>query len=481
MRRTFASVTRSQFLVLLFALTAAPILPARGSQVSRPEPSRLQAPSGDSLTVPRRPRARPLSAALQGLVINIAVNRYNAWVRDESWAGVSPSSWRRNLRLGWEWDEDTFGTNAFEHPNHGGWYFNAARANGLNFWEAAPMTFLGSWMWEYFAETAQPSLNDFIMTSFGGITLGETFYRVATSIRDNTARGSGRILREVAALPLDPIGGINRLVRGEWRKVGANPSNRDPGAFGLHIYAGLRTRKDSVGATNLLSGSIMLDLLYGDPFQQPYRDPFDVMSVRLQASTDAGLYSVRASGRLFGRNLNSRDATHRHLFAVGQRYDYVSNPSQRFGAQSIEVGVHSRWKLPLGLHLQTQIFADVVMMGAMDAPSSGTAARNYDFGPGLGFRTEFSFEHDGVTYLTLHGRRETLHTVSGARANHTAEFAGIDLSIPITRGIGIALQSGEYVRRSRYSHGVDDVRTSPETRVSVVWASGDRVGLGPPR
>ena len=69
----------------------------------------------------------------------------------------------------------------FAHPYHGGLYFNAGRSNGLTFWESAPLAFLGSWTWEYLGETHRPALNDFFMTSFGGIALGEVFHRVATT------------------------------------------------------------------------------------------------------------------------------------------------------------------------------------------------------------------------------------------------------------------------------------------------------------
>lgn len=153
-------------------------------------------------------------AVSEALVLNVVVNRVDAWLLNQAWAqNAGADSWARNFRLGWSWDEDNFTTNMFAHPYHGGMYFNAGRANGLSFWESAPLTFLGSWTWEFLGEVERPSLNDFFMTTFGGLALGEMFHRVAASLRDNTARGSARWWRELGSLPFDPIGGLNRLAR----------------------------------------------------------------------------------------------------------------------------------------------------------------------------------------------------------------------------------------------------------------------------
>ncbi len=116
----------------------------------------------------------------------------------------------------------------------------AGSANGLDYFRSVPLAFFGSWSWENFGETYRPSLNDWFMTSFGGITLGEVFHRVGATIRDNRATGMSRFMREVAALPVDPIGGVNRVVRGEWTARGPNPPDDKPTNFVLPV-GGLKT------------------------------------------------------------------------------------------------------------------------------------------------------------------------------------------------------------------------------------------------
>ncbi|MGE5802439.1 MAG: DUF3943 domain-containing protein, partial [Gemmatimonadota bacterium] len=189
------------------------------------------------------PKPRPVLAVAEAALINVFVNRVDAWAFQQDWARSGTRAWMKNLRLGWEWDEDAFPTNMFAHPYHGGLYFNAGRSNGLNYFESVPIAFFGSWTWEYLGETYRPSLNDWFMTSFGGITLGEMFHRLGATIRDNRATGFNRTIREIGALPIDPIGGFNRLVRGQWKGLGPNPPEHDPGAYVLRLGGGIRFAK----------------------------------------------------------------------------------------------------------------------------------------------------------------------------------------------------------------------------------------------
>ena len=120
-------------------------------------------------------------AIAETFLINIAVNRANGWVLNEPWADLDFKDLAHNLSLGWEWDTDLFSMNMFTHPFHGSLYFNAGRSNGLTYWESVPLVYLGSWTWEYLSESHRPSLNDFFITSFGGIALGEIAHRVSAT------------------------------------------------------------------------------------------------------------------------------------------------------------------------------------------------------------------------------------------------------------------------------------------------------------
>jgi hypothetical protein len=416
------------------------------------------------------PRERPLLAIAQSAGLNLLVNRFDAWVLGEWWAqNAGAHSWSRAFRLGWEWDEDVFPTNMFAHPYHGSMYFNAGRANGLDFWESAPITFLGSWTWEFFGEAKRPSLNDFFMTSFGGIALGEMLHRVSASIRDNQATGRPRTLRELASLPFDPIGGLNRLARGQWKARFPNPPEHNAGAFVFRIHAGLRFAEGLEADSIARLGAIVVDLISGDPFLRPAGKPFEVFGARAMFSTGGGLNALRASGRLYGRELSGPQRHARHLFAINQRFDYISNPAHKIGGQSVEFGIYSRWRLGRGFGLRTQAAADVVILGAIDAPGAGFGERNYDFGPGGGGRIELVLERSGVRYLMLHTRTELVHTISGASSDHIITFGGFELTVPVARGFGLAAHATYFTRRSLFTDRPIERRRYPELRLLAVW------------
>jgi len=448
--------------------------PALAALLFLPAPSWIAAQQADSAAACGPcPRHRPALAIAEALGINVLVNRYDAVVRGERWAYTGPTSWSRNLRLGWEWDENAFGTNMFSHPYHGSLYFNAGRANGLSFWESAPLAFAGSATWEFFGEEFRPALNDFFMTSFGGITLGEVYHRVASSIRDERLHGSHRLVRELASLPFDPVGGLNRLVRGQWWRHGPNIPEHDPGAYVLRMLVGARALGET-GTDSTISGSptILAELNYGDPFVRPYREPFDVFALRTQISPGGGgLNVLRAAGRLYGRDITRASGKHRHLFEINQRYDYVSNPAYKYGAQSVEGGVISRWQLRGRTGVRTRLAADLIFLGAIDAPYAGFGDRTYDFGPGAGLSLEIALERDGVALLTFTTHTEYLHSVSGATADHYVGFGGLEATLPIRGGAGIGATIGYFSRLSRYSDKAAESREFPEARVFLTWTA----------
>ncbi len=415
-------------------------------------------------------KQRPLLAVVEVLGVNFLVNRFDAWALGEWWAQeAGPDSWADNFKLGWEWDEDNFTTNMFAHPYHGSMYFNAGRSNGLNFWESSPLAFLGSWTWEYLGEAKRPSLNDFFNTSFGGIALGEMLHRVSASIRDNEARGTGRTLREIAALPFDPIGGFNRLIRGEWSKRFANPDEHNPGSYVLRVNLGVRFAEGLVQDSAEQMAVLLVDLISGDGFRHRYRKPFDVFGVRMLISGDGGFDVLRASGRLFAKDLNDSMPRWRHIFQINQRFDYIDNPAHAVGGQSVELGIASRWRFGDGFGIRTGAYGDVILMGAIDAPGAGLGERYYDFGPGGGVRLELALERRNVRYFTVHGRSEYIHSVSGASADHIIAFVSFEGTLPLVRGLGLAAHLTHFTRTSYYEDGLVERRDYPELRLMGVW------------
>lgn len=403
----------------------------------------------------------------------MAINRANAWVRHADWAMIRPADWGRNLRQGWEWDVDGFMTNMFGHPYGGGFYYNAARANGLGFWGAAPLVFVGSGLWEYFGETERPSLNDLYMTGFGGIVYGEVGHRISGVIRDNAARGPVRILRELAAFPFDPVGGAHRLLSGRATRVSTDPEDRDRTPLALELQGGARLAIDSGAArARSASATFLADIAYGDAFAASYRQPFDVFRVRLQFSPrGGGVNQVRARGRLYGYDLTNAAAVLHHVFTVTLKSEYLASPSYKFGGQSLEAGVVSDLALTETRHVQTELFAEWLLLGGLDAPGSGVRERTYDFGPGLGINAAASLLVGRATVVSARWRFADVHAVSGSRADHSTHFLSVEGDMHLTRKLGLGGSAGWYRQRSTYGGTARATITAPEFRAYLTWRS----------
>jgi endonuclease/exonuclease/phosphatase family metal-dependent hydrolase len=438
-------------------------------------------PATADTAVPLLVRKRPLRAVLEGVAINAAVNRWDDWIRNAwnewegYWSRVGPATWSANIRHGWSWDGDAFQTNMFSHPLHGALYFRAGRQNGLDFWESVPLPFLGSAEWEYFGETARPSLNDFYNTSFGGIVLGEMTFRLAALVRDNRARGTGRLLRELAAVPLDPVGSLKRLLAGDATRVYGNPADRDPSALAFTLQAGPRFAADSgIRGARVLAPSVVAELAYGDPFATSYVRPFDVFLARLQL--DPGGHPVNdlvVSGRLYGHEFTNAKVTIRTIFTVNQKLQYSENPAYKFGGQMLDVGATTRISLGSDVELRLQGFLEGIMLGAVDAPEAGIRGteRTYDFGPGAGFEASASLFAEDFPVLTARWHGAVIHSVSGSSADHFTQLPSLEAGFRVTGSLGIGAYAAWYQRRSAYQGYPGEAVTYPDFRAYLVWST----------
>ena len=440
---------------------------------------------------PGCPRKRPVVAVLSVLASNVFMNRVNAWVLNMHdpvegyWARVSPQSWSANIRSGWVWDADNFVINMFGHPYQGGAYFRSGRTNGYNFWESVPFAFLGSATWEFFAETTKPSLNDLYNTGFGGIIVGETVYRLVALIRDNQARGAGRVLRELAAFPLDPAGGLQRLVEGNFTRVYANPGEHLPPPLALQLQTGVRQARDSiVSGTRQIRGVLVAELSYGDAFATPYRKPFDVFQARALLGPQASpIGELRIAGRLYGHELTNPSASVRTIFTVRQKFEYTRNPAYRFGGQSLEAGVVAGSSLGKGVELRTEAYGEAIILGAVDAPGAGEPGtpRTYDFGPGVGADLTLSLHVRHFPVFSARYHWAMVHSVSGSPADHVTRLPSVEVALPLTRTLGLGAYAGWYTRHSTYAGGFEEAKTYRDLRAYVVWRSRPRPAAPEPQ
>jgi len=145
------AVALSLFCSVRLAIAQEPVAPTPSAPAPPPAPAPVASPNPQLVDYNASSSTRNAGNYLWPLVGIIGVNlTYWAipYASGSPFVKVSPSVWEEHFRSGPQWDDGEFEVNQLGHPYQGSLYFSAARVNGLSFWEAAPYTLAGSWMWE---------------------------------------------------------------------------------------------------------------------------------------------------------------------------------------------------------------------------------------------------------------------------------------------------------------------------------------------
>jgi len=481
------------FPVLLLAgvLLLGASRPAVAQEETAPPPDDQSPAQAADVKDPRRacdgcPPRRIGTSLLQATGINVIYGLANL-ARGQVTARITPASWWENMQQGWVWDLDDFTVNQMGHPYQGSNYFNAGRANGLSFYESAAVTAFGSATWEFFGETNHASLNDFINTTLGGITLGEMFHRVGWLIRDTHATGKRRLWSEIGATALDPITGLNRFASGDSSRVSDKPSDLVPSSVRGVASAGVLWRGTQSSAfTGVGDPFLEMDAYYGDTNTGRSRTPYDAFWLRMRFGGGSAFSEARVRGRLYGQPVAKG-----LQFSVVQTYNYQKNDAYETGSQAIDAAIGTTRKLSSRTDFWILGWGGLTVLGAVDSLPLGLTKRPeeqasttdkqgvsegpryYDYGPGSDFGTLARFTHDGHDVVLLFYVGRQIYSLDGVRANHFLQHARVDLLFPLHGRIGLGT-SGEFFHRSSYyQDAAQTINTYhyPQLRAYLTWKS----------
>jgi hypothetical protein len=481
--------------------TATPQDPARKALLVDPA-------TGKPLPLPPADKSRdawgvPRSwgwATAEMFAINWGASMFNEYVRDANFNQISPRSFWENLETGFTYDDNKFKTNQLIHPFNGATYFNAARANGIEFWGSSAMAIAGAFIWECCGETHPMSFNDMISTGIGGIARGEVMHRISSLILDNTKRGKHRFGREAAALLMNPIRGFNRAVTGDWSEVKGNPV--DPyqwrPTFHLDIRAGARVigEGESISENTNSYGFLEWALAYGDAWDPDNRRPYDRFDVIAQSNFGD---KTRLGRLLIRGDLLSKLVAKNHSLALQQDFDYIDNEAYEYGGQSLGPALLSRFELSPTTELWARTQAYFIVLGAVNSELSLLAdvanqerIREYDYGPGVGGSVElylmrkyrpllvgrYRYSHISVSNGSIYNKG----TGAGLDSNHNVHQLGFKLEIPITKRLAAGVDTSIFFRRSHYDFTGSDLppligepgrrtitQRNPEVRAFLAW------------
>jgi len=395
-------------------------------------------------------------ALLEVAAINVAVWAFGHYALDGYWTQISLETMDLNLRHGFEFDGNQFKNNFSSHPYHGSTYFNAARTNGMNFWESVPYTFGASLTWELFMESEFPSYGDLVMTTVGGVSLGEMLYRYSEQLLDDRTGGWGRFWRELGAAALNPIGGLNRLVRGDMFKRHSSANHIRNPLVG-YLAWGTRTKvTDSELGELKVNPALSLTLQYGRPFEQKSsRTPYDYFTFRMwysQGASKANI-SIYQHGVLAGKNyLGGREGEINHLAGIFQHYDYVNIDSiLNYGGVSLAPGLESKWIDNGTWRLRTNAQLGWLILGASNNEFfTNSQGRNYNYTTGVKAQLGLGLRHKNFGTLLGEYRYYWMTSVSELEGQDFIGQLLVTYNKKIYKDLGLGLEYFLYHRTGDY-------------------------------
>ncbi len=370
-------------------------------------------------------------AVAEVTAINVGVQLFDRWALNSDFAQTTLNSLKHNFTDGMVWDNDFFITNMFAHPYHGNLYFNAARTNGLTFWESAPYSLLGSAMWEFLGETEPPAINDIIATTCGGIAIGEMTHRLSHTILDDRDHGWKRFWREAAAAIVNPIQGIHRIVSGDaWRIKSRNYRYHDFNEIPVDVSFSFGWRylaDDGALFRGVHAPYVNMTLTYGTSVDgDKHTTPYDFFDLEANAAFGGGQPAVNTLnivGRLWSTPiLDDKDMAGE--FGIYQHFNYYDAKPIEDGSaltpyrisEAAGFGPGFIVSLPqMGAlsKLEQRIFISGILLGGTKSDHFNVIERDYNMGSGFSIKSKTQLDFGKFGRFLLNAKYFRIFTWKG--------------------------------------------------------------------
>ena len=385
--------------------------------------------SDSTMALPERKNYWQAAAEVTG--INMGVHLFDRYVLCTDFAQTTLNSLKRNFTDGMVWDNDFFITNLFAHPYHGNLYFNAARSNGLTFWESAPYALGGSAMWEFFGETEPPAINDIIATTFGGIAIGEMTHRLSRTVLDDRDRGTSRFLREAVAAIVNPIQGLHRIFSGDAWRVRSDHyryHNFDEIPVDMSFSVGWRYLADD-GALfrGIHAPYVNMTLTYGTSVDgEKHTKPYDFFDLEANAAFGGGqpfVNTLNIVGRLWSTPILDRKNMAGE-FGIYQHFNYydakpiedASDLTPYRISEAAGFGPGFILSLPQtgGMSkLEQRIFLSGILLGGTKSDYFNVIERDYNMGSGFSVKSKTQIDFGKFGRFLLNAKYFRIYTWKG--------------------------------------------------------------------
>ena len=453
-------------------------------------------------------RKRYWQAAAEATGINIGVQLFDRYALNSDFAQTTLNSLKHNFTDGMVWDNDYFITNLFAHPYHGNLYFNAARTNGLTFWESAPYALGGSLMWEFLGETEPPAINDVIATSCGGMAIGEMTHRLSLTILDDRDRGFQRFLREATAAIINPIQGLHRIFSGDaWRVRSDHYRYHDFDKLPVDVSFSVGWRylaDDGALFRGIHAPYVNMTLTYGTSVDgDRHTTPYDFFDVEMNSAFGGGqpfVNTLNIVGRLWSTPiLDKKDMAGE--FGIYQHFNYydaepIENGSKLTPYRISEAAafgpgfILSLPKMGALSKLEQRIFLSGILLGGTKSDYFNVIERDYNMGSGFSIKSKTQLDFGSFGRFILNAKYFRLYTwkgyedkdlqayadgtkdlhylnVQGDRSNAALLVINPVMEMHLARQWSITLSGTYYSRRTYYKYYPTVHANTFETKIGI--------------
>lgn len=441
----------------LFLLIATFQLYAESSEATAPEPF----------------KKNYFAAIATAETSNLLLYLNNRYFGSSDFADVSPQSINENLHTQWQWDQSVFSINEFGHPYQGSFYFTSGRANGLNFYESAALTMMGSATWELTCERSTPSLNDLITTTTGGAAFGEIFHRLyLEAIAENN---------QVAAALISPTDAItNALNRRKPEKVGKNLHEITlTSGFGYQMSQKGNPipgdSKNTKSEANVVSAH-GLTLSYGDPFALETKTPYSQfdMNVDLFFGPEWWQLAYFTDGFLIAAPM-ADNAMIKSTLGLTLNYDVILGNNNTFGATSLDISYKSHRFFGEQTNSTLKAHAGWLMLGSsqyyhpMNEPITESYEELNNYGTGVNGKLDFAVNNETLGKAELGAEAYHMWIIPNSAPKSegtlTVLRAKVSYSHPIAPNTTLGIEHTSTMNFSRQDKLPDNTKISNATTI----------------
>ena len=392
------------------------------------------------------------------------------------WKNYGHVTWEdidHNLHSAWVWDQDEYNINQICHPYQGASYFTTARSAGLNFWEsAAYATAFGNIPWEIFCECETPAINDFIITSVGGASLGEMLHRFYADSWHTNFRWMSYILA--------PFEAINYHIF-KWEPGVMEDRTEE---LDTYFFAGAfikssrfdRMQDDLTDFYHFMFGA-GVNAVYGKPYGHSTKAPFDSFEFHLQGSfsPENYMYILFTDGYLWSKKVNI-GLNSASTVGISLHYNFIYSDEINYSDNSLGFTMKSRFFLPNNVLFDFKIHLNWLMLGGTEyykfmngdipSPASGDERRTYDLCTGENIKLAMKLSHEGFGILSFFGMFSGMHTINDAIPEDGSDgftsvvMMGLSYEHRVLRNLSAGISYQSYYKKGFYQDADDHFDTN---------------------